>query len=208
MALYEHGDSDDSIRRAVRIWFWLTTYGGVFAGVNSAIYDRAASSLDEMRVWETDERVAEIGRLAMSRDLTLVVTEVTRFDFRAARAKACMLAMARFQDGGDHAGPAHRALAHGADALQLVFRKGRRSSWHHLTIVTWDGQLHDLREALRRRSEGTGEQGDPELLQSIGLDPGATGPIEELLEQRRQALLDQEKQFVARLGLTWEDRKD
>lgn len=178
-------------------WFWLTTYGEVFAGANSAVFDRTLGALGDMlggKDWRK-----------MERDVTRQVRPVGSFDFRTARSKACALAMARHQDDGQVDGPAHRTLVRGVDALQLLFRNGRRSRWWHLAIVTPDLPLQLLREALRRRGRGESpEPGDREALERLGVMEIDTGAVEELLVARRDRLLAAERAFVVdELGLAW-----
>ncbi len=187
--------SDDEVSACKR-WFWLTSYGTVFAGVNSSVYDRAAAALRDL--------VAGSSERAMDRDLTRVVGEVGRFDFRSARSTACALAMARQQDHGNCEGRAHAALAFGAGSLQTLFPKGKRSTWYHLAIVGLGKSIRPLRDALGRRGSGHRPDGDDEVLQGIGIGPAATGSLEDLIQLRRQSLLKDEQDFVESLGLKWQ----
>ena len=184
---------------AVRRWLWLTTYGEVFAGVNSAIYDRSSAALANMiqgRDW-----------LVMERDVTRKVRTLTRFDFRAARAKASALLMARYQDQdrGDLEGPAHRALAAGGSSLGLLQASGRRSTWWHLAVVDDQASITDYRNALQRSASGNPTNSDHQLLTRIGVPSDARGSILDLLAERRDLLKSEEKKFIRDLGLEWAD---
>ncbi|MFH1531422.1 MAG: hypothetical protein ABIK09_11905 [Pseudomonadota bacterium] len=184
---------------AIVRWFWLTTYGEVFAGVNSAVYKRSDEALAEMIRGEAHK--------VMERDMRLKLGEPTRSDFRSVRAKACALAMARHQDGGRLDGPSHRALAdHGAQAMQILFSKGMRSKWQHLAIVTPDLEIGKLRQVLQRRADGASpEPGDEAILRTLAIPENVRGSIDHLLEERRRFLAEKEGGFVARLNcFTWE----
>lgn len=178
-------------------WFWLTTYGGVFAGVNSAIVDRAGRALSEMLVGQDET--------AMQLDIGRRVEEPSRFDYRAARARACLLAMARDQDGGDLNGRIHRGLAEGVKAVQTLHPKTGRSAWYNLVVERGHDSLRTLREALRRRAGGEAIGGDEEHLAEVSIARTDLGDIDALLQSRRRRLLVKEKRFVERLGFDWKE---
>jgi len=184
----------DTAREAIRRWLWLTTYGEVFAGVNSAIYDRSLKALGEM--------IEGGGPEAMDRDLTRKVRPVSTFDFRAARAKAVALAMARHADGSDFRRPAHRALASGAEAIGVLQASGRRSDWWNRVIVTAES-VNDYRTALKNRASGGSQPEEDQLLQTIGIARDVQGMISDLLTARRQQIEAEERLFVETLGLEW-----
>jgi hypothetical protein len=187
--------SDQAFTSAARRWFWITTYGEVFAGANSAVVDRSLHALSDMiagRDWDS-----------MERDVTRQVRPVNSFDFRTARSKACALAMARYQDLDQVNGPAHQALTTGVDAMQLLYARGKRSQWEHLAIVTPDVGLSGMRDALKRRMSGNPAPGDEEILRRLGVETTDTGLLENLLAARRDRLLAAERTFVDSLGLTW-----
>ena len=189
---------DDASAPAAERWFWLTTYGEVFAGVNSAVVGRSLGALDDI--------LGGKGWTKMAQDVTRQVRPVVSFDFRTARSKACALAMARYQDRGVRDGPAHRALPRGVDAMQLLFPSGRRSQWSHLAIVTPEQGLGALRDTLKRRVAGTRDPHDQEFLQRLGIEPTDAGSRDELLAARRERLTAAERAFVEQelgLGLTW-----
>lgn len=187
--------SGRDVQDAVRRWFWLTTYGEVFGGVNSVIYDRSLRALGEMiqgGSWK-----------AMERDLNKKVRSTVRFDFRAARSKAVALAMARRQDDSDLNGQAHRALAIGVSSMGLLQAKGMRSMWWHLAVIPEGDLVNQYRSALKRRVSGRPEVWDDDLLTKIGVPSGAQGAIEDLLDARRVLLEADERQFVMDLDLEW-----
>ncbi len=184
--------------RSLERWFWLTTYGGVFAGVNSAVVDRAGKALGDM--------LQGGGWSAMRRDTTQQIVEPDRFDFRAVRSRGLVLQMARQSDRDDLNGVGHRALAQGASSLRTLEPRLGRSTWYNLVIEPDLGRLRDLRTALRAR--GAGHDGGPEddtLLAGIAVEPGDRGTVDELLEKRRARLLQRERAFVGELGLIWSD---
>ncbi len=187
---------DDTTKTAVEKWFWLTTYGEIFSGLNSSVVDRSLAALADLlegRDW---------GK--MQRDGTWQVRPVASFDFRTARSKACALAMARYQDGGNLEGSAHHALTLGGTSLQLLYAGGKRSQWSDVAIVTPEYGIAAIRAALRRRERNeTPITGDQELLERLGISPTDVGTTDELLAVRRDRLLAAEKEFVAKLGLTW-----
>ena len=182
-------------------WFWLTTYGEVFSGGNKTItYRRSKDALSELLTKGTTNPYIKrpVGQLPDK-----------GFNFRAVRAKACLLAMARLQDGGDRNGPAHHALARGNDSLKLLPRRGgARSNWMNLVIVGENQSLNQFRDALSHRVDKP-EIFDAEaddLLQKIGIPRDARGTEEALLQARRDFILTKEKEFVTELGLTWKDQ--
>jgi len=190
---------------AIRRWLWLTTYGEVFAGVNSAIYDRSLKALREMIEGGSSQ--------AMDRDLTRKVRPVSTFDFRAARAKAVALAMARYADGGDlSGGAAHCALAAGAEAIGVLQASGRRSDWWNRVIIS-SGSISDYRTALKNRAARSSQPDEAQadatqldedrLLEKIGIARDAEGTIPDLLTARRQRIEAEERQFIGKLGLDW-----
>lgn len=191
--------AEQDLKTAIHKWFWLTTYGEVFAGgTKTSIYSRTSLALRNI--------AAGLGPEAMERDVTKRVRQVERFDFRAARSRACALAMARLQDNGDLEGAAHKALATGVSAMQLlVIKGGQRSNWWHLTIVTSTGRISEIRDAIKRREQGTVDMHDIDLLNSVGITPTASGTASEILETRRNLLIFEEKKFVTQLGLEWAD---
>ncbi len=182
---------------AVRRWLWLTTYGEVFAGVNSAIYDRSSAALANM--------IQGGDWLVMERDVTRKVRPVIRFDFITARARATALLMAHHQDQGDRQGPTHRALAAGGSSLGLLQTTGRRSTWWHLTVVDDQASITDYRNALQRRASSNPTNSDHHLLTRIGVPSDARGSILDLLAARRDLLKSKEKEFISDLGLEWAD---
>jgi len=190
---------DSSAELGVNKWFWLTTYGEVFAGVNSAVYNRGLLALKE--ITENDSWKA------MERDLAPKVVEVKRFDFRAARAKACALAMANVQDCGDKMGLSHRALKQGVTSVQVLATRGRRSTWWHLAIVSDSGEydIAKYRYALRRFDKGKQTKSDSELLRKLGFEVQEAPTAESLLQDRRERILAHEREIVSGLGLTWEN---
>lgn len=195
-----HSIDDAAARAAVIKWFWITTYGEVFAGgTKTSIYSRTSAALKDM--------VAGGDWSAMERDVTRSVRQVVRFDFRAARSRACALAMARLHDENDVNGTAHNALAAGVGSMQLLLLKGgQRSTWWHLAVVPPSERVADLREALKRREQSIADMYDEgDILQKLGIAETATGGVVELLQSRRDFLIAKEKQFVQQLGLDWLD---
>ncbi len=184
------------VSEAIRRWLWLTTYGEVFQGVNSAIYDRSLAALRDM-INHGPERIR-----TMERDINKRVPPVPGFDFRAARSKAVMLAMARHEDGDNHQGAAHRALAGGSDAIGVLQPKGKRSDWWNRVIITEPSVQH-YREAIRNREKDAAEAEDNALLARMGIPVEAKGEIKGLLAARRELIETEERTFVAALGLKW-----
>ncbi len=184
------------VREAIRRWLWLTTYGEVFGGVNSAIYDRCLTALNELAgggSWK-----------ALDRDMTKRVRPCIRFDFRAARSKAVALAMARHQDRGRLDGDAHRCLASGVATLGLLWSKGFRSLWWHLAIGEGE-EIGRYRNALRRAVGGSADESDAELRARLALPSETPCSLEDLLAARRDRLTAEERSFVMDLGLEWAD---
>lgn len=182
-------------RDGLRSWFWVTTYGEVFAGAPGK-YDRAKLSLDVML------EGADWLQTPMDRDVTRNVEEVKRFDFRAVRSKALSLLLARVYDGGED-GHAHRSLAAlGTDALSTLRSRSPRSDWYELIITTEPGELQRARDTVK--NAGQLELGEPLALQRYGFPSSA--PLDDLdaaIEARRQYLIEYEKTFVESFGLVW-----
>ncbi len=174
---------------AIRTWFHRTTYGGVFAGVNSAISDRARDAL-------VDLAQGGDGR-GMERDQYPTVSEVQRFDYRAARSRACALAAAHYQDEGPR-GKAHDLLAsEGTEALRLATSPGRLTTWWHRVVLPRD----ELQEARRALTSGIAPS-DRWLSHSLGLDANAGAAA---LEHRRQQILEIERGWVQDADMDWDD---
>jgi hypothetical protein len=200
-ALYPNKAPSVKDEAQIEKWFWLTTYGQVFAGVNSSIFSRSSEAFEEMIVQGTWNKMAQ--------DVSREVVEVHRFDFRAARCKACILAMARLQDNDNKEGPAHLALRHGTSAIQVLnSQNGGRSQWWNLAIVASEGKnsIKDYRDALDRVKDGPTAQKDIQLLRAIGIEPSpekGSSTVKELLEKRCQKIQESERQLVLGLGLNW-----
>ncbi len=173
-------------------WFWLTTYGEVFAGVNSAVFDRAKKALADM--------IAGGSWSAMERDVSRKVRELQRFDFRSARSKASALLMARQLDNNDVDGEYHRALTGGVSAMQLLLPRGQRSIWWHLAIAPSGQTITRFRESLRKREQLLVDSND---LDRLGVPGDVRGTVQELLQARHEFLLGEERRFVSELGLDW-----
>ncbi|MDK6079984.1 DUF262 domain-containing protein [Massilia varians] len=191
--------SDSRAINGIVRWFWLTTYGEVFAGgTKTSIFSRTSTALSEMIEGGVPD--------AMDRDVTKKVREVERFDFRAARSKACALTMARLQDNDDTNGQSHLAMANGVGSVQLlVVKGGQRSTWWHLAVIGKDEKVAEVREALRRREQGIFDLYETDVLQKIGIPDKQSGSVMELLQARRKVLIEKEREFVQKLGLEWVD---
>jgi hypothetical protein len=208
VVLYEEDNFDQDMQERVERWFWLTTYGGVFTSAKSStVYRKSKDALVKMLHSKAGEQ--EMEKYVSS---NVYPIQEGRFDFRLARSKACLLAMARLQDGGDRNGSAHRALARGAESLQLLPRRGGvRSNWRNLVIVGENQSINQFRAALLIHnlisdlSDGKIAETD-NLLQKIGIPADAHGTEEELLQARRDFISNKEKEFVTELGLTWKDQ--
>ena len=198
--------SDQSLsqqeRRGLRAWFWVTTYGGVFGGVNSAIYDRASRALEQMvagREWTDTE---------MDRDVGRTVEEINRFDFRAARARAFALLLARIFDKDDVDGAAHRALSmRGAQALEPLRPRQPRSIWSELVIVPTSDALKAYREWLKPSVQLAIPNVTGSVTPSQLGFPSDSVPIdvETCMEVRKRHLIDLERSFVESFGLAWRE---
>ncbi|QQZ30663.1 DUF262 domain-containing protein [Thiothrix subterranea] len=185
----------ENTKKAVEKWFWLTTYGEVFAGVNSAIYKRSSEALKEM--------LSGNGYEKMDRDITKKVRPVQKFDFRAVRSKACALLMARQYDDGHLDGEAHKAFATGRTAMQPLSKDGKRSNWWDLAIVPTE--LVKVRDVLRRKEQGSANAEDNDILYRLGMvnTSDANITINDMLLARKALFLGLEKTFVEELGLDW-----
>lgn len=186
-----------TVQTALERWFWITTYGGVFtAGNKFAVYDRSKRALSHMMDDESSEE-------AMERYIRRDIYHINRFDFRAGRAKACALIMAKLQDAGDKSGAAHKALAQGTSALQLLpLKYGQRSTWWHLVIEAEEGQV----AMLRSTAKSTGWQSQAAELTQFGVDMTNSDDILLALEARRDQILADERNFVQELRFTWVGR--
>ncbi len=197
LAEYDGSATEVSILEALDKWFWTTTYGEVFANVNGGIYNRARSALRSL---------IDGGDVSqMEKHINKKVRPVNRFDFRAVRAKACALAMARSQDKNNLDGPAHRALAIGASSMQLLTTAGNRSTWWYLGIVNGHSQIPQIRDAIKRMGQGIPTFDDTGLLETFGFPCDNSMDVKGLFNARRNALLSEEKTFVINLGFDWDE---
>lgn len=80
----------DRVRELLRAWFWMTTYGELFAGMSG---DRVALAIADMHATVREE----VGTWTWKRPFEERPLRPT-FDFRAARAKAYAFRLAAFQD--------------------------------------------------------------------------------------------------------------
>jgi hypothetical protein len=185
----------ENTKQAVEKWFWLTTYGEVFAGVNSAIYKRSSEALKDM--------LSGNGYEKMDRDITKKVRAVQKFDFRAVRSKACALLMARQYDENHLDGEAHKAFATGRTAMQPLSKDGKRSNWWDLAIVPTE--LVKVRDVLRRKEQGNANAEDDDILRRLGVVNASDVciTISDMLLVRKALFLGLEKAFVEELGLDW-----
>lgn len=194
-----HGKGDtltEEEEDAIRRWIWLTTYGEVFRGANSSIYTRSHKALEKMMQGGSWQQ--------MERDATIKICPPQRFDFRAARSKAIALVMARHQDG-DGYDAAHRALAKGVNSMLTLQPKAQSSDWWNRVIITEEHSISKYRDALKEKeTEGNRKKEHEKLLDSIGIPEHAQGTITELLNTRREFLLEKEAEFVKNLGLEWD----
>lgn len=181
-------------------WFWVTTYGEAFAGINSAIYDRTKKALDDMLVGKDFK--------SMERDITKIVHPVARFDFRSARSKACLLSMARAQDNNDTNGKAHNKLAEGVSSVQLIIPQGKRSNWIHLYINT--NPEIKIKDYLSKIFGINKNLVDDEFINKMlcidGYKNSSVRDVEGITRFRKERLLELEKNFVKKLGLKWIDQ--
>jgi hypothetical protein len=184
----------------LREWFWVTTYGEVFAGV-TARYHRARTALEEML---KGKRWLDT---TMTRDVAKTVESTWSFNYKTVRSKAFALLLARTYDDSKLDGRGHHALADfGHSALSKISRDALRSDWSKQVLTTEDDELQRLRSYFQQDSQtSTGGAASvvPELLQhgfaseqvSRGLDPA--------LEERKKRLIAMEKAFIEELGLEW-----
>lgn len=192
-----------SKEKQIEKWFWITTYGEVFAGINSAIYNRSKSALLEI--------ISGKISIAIERDVSAKIKPITRFDFRAARSKACALAMARHQDNDNPNGKAHKALAEGVSSMQLFFSAGQRSLWWHLFIM----EKHNVEEikTLKNNLAKISKENNADTVEKIIKLIGPIGnfnknkiDMETFISSRRKILLEKERDFVKKIGLTWAEK--
>lgn len=180
-------------------WFWVTTYGEVFAGV-TARYARARDALKQMlasEAWEkTDMGIRDVGR---------TVPVEWRFDYRTVRSKAFALLLARLHDGENLRGEAHRALAEkGRDALCPI--RGSRSKPFELILITRQQELQDMKTAFNALSSSQLEiQPQNNCLLPHGFLVQGQSPCDPdaVIEARNRNLRNKEKDFVESFRLNW-----
>lgn len=188
--------SSQDVKNIVRKWFWLTSYGEVFAGINSATYKRSSKALLDMLKGKGFE--------AMERDLTRKITATKRFDFRAARSKACALNMARVFDGSE-TGEAHDTLAEGKSAMQVLWGSGMRSNWKDLGVIPNSLSLNLVKSAITKKVDNMLlNDAESAHINKLGISNEITyRDTQDLIEKRANSLLDKERKFVEELGLEW-----
>ena len=116
----------DALRRAagsdvaelLADWFWLTTYGEMFAGLSGYRIERALRDLRD---------TVEDGRLRWSGPAEFRVRSLESADFRSARMKAFALTLARRQKlvAADAEDPFQVLANHGRAALFMMVPRGR-----------------------------------------------------------------------------------
>jgi hypothetical protein len=186
----------DAQRSAAERWFWRTTYGEVFQGANSAIVDRALRTLREMLAGREDG--------SMNRDIAVLVPAPGKCDFRTARTRAALLAMARAQDETTGTRSASEALRQGNAAVRQLWPSLPRSTLGNLHIAVDFQTIKDIRDALRPGS--TAPDGSQHLSAIAGLDTGSLALAPEETARRREARLwAAERAFITRWDLKPDD---
>lgn len=167
-------------------WFWRTTYGAVFQGVNSAIVDRALQALLDTLHGGDDTK--------MHRDISSPVSRPEKCDFRTMRTRAALLAMAREQDHQDVRGFAHRALTEGTDGVMQLFPAKPRSELGNLHIEHVPELRAEVRSALKSGNELWGHKG-LEMVAGLGDSDAGQSP-DEIIKARGDWLWEREQQFI------------
>lgn len=180
---------ETSSEHAALRWFWRTTYGAAFQGVNSAIVDRTLESLSASLRGEVNQ--------VMDRDLSTPVRKPAKCDFRTVRTRAALLAMAREQDSENVKGPAHLTLTKGASGVMELVPGGSRTALGNLHIAENTADIRTLtRERLRQWRNG---QLQFEPLGIAGLESAEPEQRnDDLIETRGQVLWSREKEFIQR----------
>ncbi len=104
----------EQTEKALVRWFWLTTYGEYFAGIN---YSRLRKALEHLR------GVVEHGNSPEPPDLAKEVRPWSRFDFRSPRSRAILLRMAELDPlgpGGESQEPFRLLAEHGRNAAPML----------------------------------------------------------------------------------------
>lgn len=172
-------------------WFWRTTYGAVFQGVNSAIVDRSFQALVDSLNGADDKR--------MHRDISSPVSRPEKCDFRTMRTRAALLAMAREQDGQNVHGSAHHALTAGTEGVMPLFTGKPRSELGNLHIETDSQRRTEVRSALKSGNELWGHKA-LEMVAGLGDSDAGQSP-DEIIKARGDWLWEREQQFIKQWDL-------
>lgn len=190
-------------------WLWATTYGEYFAGMNST---RLRLALEHVRA------VARGDADPIPDDLDRVVVPITRFDFRSARSRALIIAMAVDWDplrrDGKKLWPLKLLAEQGNDALSKLIISGTPESRgidprliagpeNRLISRPSEANLlrRDLLDPMRCREAVGLSHGINKLVRTAATIGGPS----RLLKARRLLLLEMERERVEEIGLRYAD---
>ncbi|MDX9722256.1 MAG: DUF262 domain-containing protein [Myxococcota bacterium] len=191
--LFDGSQTFFEVRSALREWFFRTTFTEFFTSATSSVIRDARRCLKQLTALE---------QIAWGNRAKRPVRALTRFDYRAARAKAFTwtLASRELLHSDDGAFNGWEVLArHGNGAVMQLFSSSQvgalwsRSPANRLLLPPYDHQA--FREAFQ---QGT-LSGD--VLDSHALGD-ETKPLA-VLQARRLRLEQIEKKWVEELGLVW-----
>lgn len=183
---------DAQLRKLLFAWFWMTTYGELFAGMSG---DRVQVAIADML------KMLDMGKPVWSWRRPFEERPLGRtFDFRAARAKALAFRLAAVQDRvlGNRAGTAILADAGRRGLVQLLplkkigrelFSSPANRFLIHPTDASGlrDGVLNGIICDEDRRAHLISQQSDEAL---------RLGDLQEFIRCRRDSLSSEEREFI------------
>lgn len=197
---------DQAVIDRLTRWLWATTYGELFAGMNST---RLRLALDHVRA------VARGEADPIPDDLDRVVVPITRFDFRSARSRALAVAMAvdwePVRRDGKKAWPLKLLAEEGNDALpKLVVSvpKGSHVDPRCLAgpenrFISRPAEANLLRRDLLEPARFREVIGRSHGLTPFVVTASRKGGVDALLHARRLVLLETERKRVEAIGLRY-----
>lgn len=203
------GELNGKVADRLERWFWLTTYTSSFSGNTSTQIRRAIEHV---------EAIVDGAVKPAPPDLPSEVTPARRFDFNSARGRAMALQLARrnpLSSDGTSLDAAELLGREGVRAIPKIrtgqpvsprsaSRSGSRYEGFENRWIATRKQAKDLGAMLEAPDSPLKRR----VLQSHAILPRmlkayARGDFDAFLAERRKVLLEEEKEFVSALGLTY-----
>lgn len=196
---------DEALTKSLRTWFWVTSFGEVFSGINATRLRRALEVVRDVVRGEAHPGTAVSERKVKS---------LWRFDFRSTRSRALVLSMVavwrpRRSDGklmqassklatlGNRAAP---MLVTRRDELDPEYRRGPENR-----IIAEPRDVRRLRHLLTHELDVCpAEIRESHGIDDHGVDAWRSEGLEGLLAERWKAIRRLERRRVEAVGLSYE----